>query len=65
MSIISLITDFGTSDGYVGSMKGVMLGINPSITFVDITHAIAPGDIVSAAFVLLSTFNDFPPSTIF
>ena len=65
MSIIALITDFGTSDGYVGSMKGVMLGINPSVSFVDITHAIAPGDIVSAAFVLLSTFNDFSPSTIF
>jgi S-adenosylmethionine hydrolase len=65
MSIVALITDFGTSDGYVGSMKGVMLGINPSVTLVDITHAIAPGDIASAAFVLLSTFNDFPPSTIF
>ena len=40
MSVISLITDFGTRDGFTAEMKGVMLGINPGVRIVDITHDI-------------------------
>ena len=65
MSIIALITDFGTADHFAGSMKGAMLNINPRATIVDITHAIAPGDIRSAAFSLLLSYADFPRGTIF
>jgi S-adenosylmethionine hydrolase len=65
MSIIALITDFGTSDHFVGSMKGAILGIDPNATLVDITHAIAPGDVPAAAFSLLLSFSDFPRKTIF
>ncbi len=45
MSIITLITDFGVGDEYVGVMKGVILSINPSVTIVDITHQISPQDV--------------------
>jgi S-adenosyl-L-methionine hydrolase (adenosine-forming) len=65
MPIIALITDFGTRDWYVASMKGALLGIAPQATVVDITHEIAPGDVRSAAYVLLSTFRDFPQGAIF
>jgi len=65
MSIIALITDFGTADHFVGSMKGAVLNINPRATLVDITHAIDPGDIRSAAFSLLLSYSDFPRGTIF
>lgn len=61
---ISLLTDFGTRDGYVASMKAVMYGINPEIHVVDITHEIAPQDILEAAFVLRSCFSYFPQRTI-
>ncbi len=65
MSIIALITDFGTADHFAGSMKGAVLNINPRATLVDITHAIAPGDVRSAAFSLLLSYSDFPRGTIF
>ena len=54
MSIITLLSDFGTDDAYVGIMKGVILGVNPAVTIVDITHAIAPQDLVQAAFTIAS-----------
>jgi hypothetical protein len=62
--IITLITDFGYRDGYVGAMKGVMLNIFPKATIVDISHDIAPQDIDSAAFVLNSAYNFFSPGTV-
>jgi S-adenosyl-L-methionine hydrolase (adenosine-forming) len=65
MSIIALITDFGTADHFVGSMKGAILAIDPKATLVDITHAIAPGDVPAAAISLLLSFADFPRGTIF
>ncbi len=43
--IITLLTDFGTQDHYVASMKGVILGINPGCTLVDISHQVGPQDI--------------------
>ncbi len=65
MSIIALLTDFGTEDGFVGAVKGVIYGINPSVSIVDITHNIDSFDIFEGAFTLLSTYRYFPESTIF
>ncbi len=62
--IITLTTDFGLDDGYVGTLKGVILGINPRVTIVDITHAIAPQQIEEGAFVLAASAPYFPPGTI-
>lgn len=62
--IISLTTDFGDRDGYVGVMKGVMASIAPSATFVDLTHAIPPQDIRSAAYVLWTALPYFPPDSV-
>lgn len=62
--LITLTTDFGTRDGFVGVMKGVILGINPNVTLVDITHDIEPQNIVQGAFVLANAVPYFPPDTI-
>lgn len=62
--IITLMTDFGTSDHYVGVMKGVMLNINPQAQIVDITHAIPPQDVHAAAFLIDSAHRYFPTGTI-
>jgi len=62
--IITLTTDFGTHDPYVAQVKGVILGINPHVEIVDITHEIAPQDIGEAAFLLGVSFSYFPPGTI-
>ena len=64
MSVITLTTDFGTRDNYVSVMKGVILGINPSVCLVDITHEIAPRQIREAAFLLLSAYRWFPSGTV-
>ena len=63
-AVITLLTDFGTADYFVGAMKGVILTINPSVSLVDITHEIPPQDIESGAFTLLSCYRDFPEGTI-
>ena len=62
--IITLTTDFGTSDAYVGIMKGVILGINPNTQMVDLTHAIPPQDIYEAAFSIYAAYRYFPKGTI-
>ena len=62
--IITLLTDFGLGDPYVGIMKGVILGLNPGVAIVDLTHQIEPGDIVQAAHVLCHACLFFPPRTI-
>ncbi len=62
--IITLTTDFGTSDAYVGTMKGVILGINPNVRVVDLTHAVPPQDIHEAAFIIRSAYRYFPEGTI-
>ena len=62
--IITLTTDFGTRDTYVGSMKGVILGINPNVEVVDLTHAVPPQDIYEAAFSIYTAHNYFPKGTI-
>ncbi|MGA2031881.1 MAG: SAM-dependent chlorinase/fluorinase [Thermoguttaceae bacterium] len=64
MSIITLTTDFGTGSPYAAAMKGVILSINPAVTIVDITHAVAPQDIRHGALVLEETTRWFPEDTI-
>ncbi len=62
--IITLTTDFGTRDSYVGVMKGVMLGLCPDAQFVDITHEVAPQHVVEAMFVLQTCVAYFPVGTV-
>lgn len=67
MAIITLTTDFGTSDGYVGAMKGViarLAGTGPAPVVVDLAHDIPPGDIPHAAWVVATSTTEFPPGSI-
>jgi S-adenosylmethionine hydrolase len=64
MSIITLLTDFGLNDEYVGTMKGVILSVNPFATIIDITHNIDPHDIIQAAFTIKSSYKFFPKGTV-
>jgi S-adenosyl-L-methionine hydrolase (adenosine-forming) len=64
MPIITLLTDFGNSDEYVGVMKGVILSINPDVHIIDLTHQIDPQDITQAAFFLKVSYSYFPKNTI-
>jgi S-adenosylmethionine hydrolase len=61
---IAMITDFGLRDGYVGAMKGVILGINPGARLVDISHQIARHDVRHAALVLRHVCGYFPAGTV-
>lgn len=63
--VIALLTDFGTRDHYAGTMKGVMLGICPDATLVDITHDVPPHDLLAGALELAAAFKYFPAGTIF
>jgi S-adenosylmethionine hydrolase len=63
--VIALLTDFGTRDHYAGTMKGVALGICPDAAFVDITHDIAPHDVLGGALELSASYKYFPAGTIF
>ena len=62
--IVTLTTDFGTADPFVGLMKGVILGIAPQVSIVDISHEAPPQDIVAGALLLDSTVGHFPRGTI-
>ena len=64
MGVITLLTDFGHTDTYVGVMKGVIAGINPHCQVVDLTHGIRPQDILAARFGLLASYGYFPVGTI-
>jgi S-adenosylmethionine hydrolase len=64
MRIITLTTDFGTDDWFVGTMKGVIATICPKATVVDITHGIASEDIRAGAFALASSYKYFPKGTV-
>jgi S-adenosyl-L-methionine hydrolase (adenosine-forming) len=63
--IVALITDFGTRDHYAGTMKGIVLGLCPDATLVDITHEIPPHDVLTGALELAASYKFFPPATIF
>lgn len=62
--LITLTTDFGTRDNYVGSLRGVIHAINPKVTIADISHDIPSYDIVHGAYVLGTTYALFPKGTI-
>src|SRR2546427_4971224 len=64
MPLVTLLSDFGTTDSYVAEMKGVILSAVPAATLVDITHAVPPGDVRSGAYLLRRTWHRFPPGTI-
>jgi S-adenosyl-L-methionine hydrolase (adenosine-forming) len=64
LPVITLLTDFGTADYYVGAVKGAILSVNPSAVVVDITHEIPPQDIAAGAFTLLAAYKTFPAGTI-
>ena len=63
--LIALVTDFGLRDHYAGTMKGVVLGICPDVTLIDITHDIPPHDVLTGALELAAAHRYFPPGTIF
>ncbi len=62
--VITLLTDFGAADHYVGAMKGVMLGICPDAHLIDISHDVAPYAITEAAFTLAQAWTCFPQETV-
>lgn len=62
--VITLLTDFGTKDPYVASMKGAILSINPQCILIDITHQVSPHDIQEGAFLLANSYSYFPKGTI-
>ena len=62
--VITLTTDFGERDYYLGAVKGVLLSIHPGLAIVDITHAVPPGDVLAGAFVLRNAAAEFPPGSI-
>ena len=63
-SIVTLTTDFGSTDPFVGILKGVILAINPEAELVDLCHDIRPYDIMEAAYVIAQAYRYFPPRTI-
>ncbi|MEH1923144.1 SAM hydrolase/SAM-dependent halogenase family protein [Nostoc sp.] len=62
--LITLLSDFGDRDVYVGIMKGVIAQINPRLTIVDLTHQIPPQDIAAARFSLMNAYPYFPVGTV-
>ncbi len=62
--VITLVTDFGLKDPFVGQMKGVIKGINPEVEIIDITHDISPHSIKEAAIVVGLSYEYFPPRSI-
>jgi len=62
--IITLLTDFGLSDPYVGIVKGVILSVHPEARLVDISHEIAPGAVREATILIEEAYPFFPPGTI-
>ena len=62
--IVTLLTDFGTADYYVGAIKGTLLRLAPSCLPVDISHDLAPGDVRAATFLLAAAAPTFPSGTV-
>jgi S-adenosylmethionine hydrolase len=62
--IITLTSDFGSSGAYVSTLKGVVLGLNPKVALVDISHEIPPQNVAHGAFVLGSAYKYFPSDTV-
>lgn len=64
MSLITILTDFGTSDSYVAEMKGALLTGAPGATLVDVTHSVPPGDVRAGAYLLGRAWCRFPSGTV-
>ena len=64
MAIITLTTDFGYKDHFVGAVKGAILGNLPDVTIVDISHAISPFNIQECAYILKNAYRSFPVGTV-
>ncbi|MEO8128809.1 MAG: SAM-dependent chlorinase/fluorinase [Bryobacteraceae bacterium] len=62
--IITLTTDFGTTDHYVAVMKGVILGLCPNATLVDVSHDVQPFEVTEGAFVIAQAYRYFPRKTV-
>ena len=63
-SLITLLTDFGTADGYVGEVKGVLCSMAPGVQVVDVSHDIAPHDVDGARLALARFWRRFPTGTV-
>src|SRR5262245_20563906 len=63
--VVALLTDFGTRDHYVGAMKGVVLGVCPDATLVDIGHDLPAHDVMAGALELAAAYRYFPAGTVF
>jgi hypothetical protein len=64
MAIITLCTDFGIQDEYVGVIKGVILSVNPAVSIVDLSHSIPPQDVIGAAYLLRASYACFPKGSL-
>lgn len=64
MSIVTITTDFGTRDGYVGEVKGVLVTRAPEVALVDVAHDVTPGDVRGAAWILGRIWGRFPIGTV-
>ena len=64
MAIVTLTTDLGLKDYYVGAVKGALLSVNPDINVVDISHDVSSFNILEGAFILKNVYRDFPKNTI-
>ncbi|HEY6537608.1 MAG TPA: SAM-dependent chlorinase/fluorinase [Candidatus Dormibacteraeota bacterium] len=63
-AILTLLTDFGSIDGYVGALKGAIARVSPQLRVVDISHGIPPHDIGAGAYWLAASAPAFPPGTV-
>jgi S-adenosylmethionine hydrolase len=63
-SLITLLTDFGTSDGYVGEVKGVLVSGAPGVTVVDISHEVGAQDVEGARLAVARYWRRFPKGTV-
>jgi S-adenosyl-L-methionine hydrolase (adenosine-forming) len=63
--VIAILSDFGARDHYAGTMKGVILGICPDVTLVDVSHDVTPHDVLEGALQLAAAFKYFPAGTVF
>jgi hypothetical protein len=64
MTLITLLTDFGTTDAYVAEMKGRLLSLAPDARLVDVSHTLAPGDVRAAAYIAGRAWRQFPEGTV-
>ena len=63
MTILSMLTDFGVRDPFVGEMKAVILGLAPAVRIVDLSHGVAPGSVREGAWILAKSWSVFPAGT--